>query len=154
MTTLMPDYPPSAFYFTLRIEDSTEGVDSSFQEVSGISSEIETEDVTAGDENRFSHRLPKAAKHPLLVLKRGVVVASSPLIRWCQQVLDSGLQLGIDPKVVHVYLHNEKGDPIRGWSFADAYPVRWEIDGFSSMENEIMIKTISLSYTSSNRTSY
>jgi phage tail-like protein len=149
----LPEYPPPAFYFTVRIGDLADGVDSSLQEVSGISSEIEIEDVAEGGENGFVHRLPKAVKHPLLVLKRGVFVESSPLIRWCRQVLDSGLPSTIEPKLINLCLRNEEGDPIREWSFSDAYPVKWEIDGFSSTKNEVAIETISLSYTNCNRTS-
>jgi len=108
----LPEYPPPAFYFTARIGESTDGVDSSFQEVSGIGSEIETEDVAEEGENRFVHRLPKAVKHPLLVLKRGLAVESSPLIRWCRQVLDSGPQSKIEPKLVSIYLRSQSGDTI------------------------------------------
>jgi hypothetical protein len=62
-------YPLPAFYFKV-ITGLRLGADTSFQEVRGIGSEIETEEVVEGGENRFVHRLPKAVKHPQLELKR------------------------------------------------------------------------------------
>jgi len=141
-------YPLTSFYFAVQID----GIDeSSFQEVTGIGSELETEDVVEGGENRFVHTLPTKPKHSRLVLKRGVVVRSSPLIRWCRKILDSDFGLPIDPKLINVYLFNEKREPVRGWTFADAYPVKWEIGDFHSGKNEIAIETITLSYTRCNR---
>ncbi len=39
----MDSFPNSAFYFQLSLSENLEDVDSSFQEVSGLSSETETE---------------------------------------------------------------------------------------------------------------
>jgi phage tail-like protein len=75
-------YPPSAFYFKVVFEGSSDGVDSSFQDVSGISSEMSTEDVSEGGENRFIHKLPTAIKQSNLELKRGIAPTSSPLVVW------------------------------------------------------------------------
>ena len=41
-----------------------------FQDVSGLSFEIETETFVEGGENRFEYKLPKRIKYPNLVLKR------------------------------------------------------------------------------------
>jgi len=143
-------YPPTAFYFKLSFEDAPDK-DTSFQEVSGIGSEIDVQEVVEGGENRFVHRLPKGVKHPLLSLKRGIAEFDSPLVKWCKAVLEGDFVKPIEPREVKVYLLDENHDPLRGWSFANAYPVKWEIDSFNSTKNEVAIETIDLSYNYSNR---
>jgi phage tail-like protein len=145
-------YPLPAFYFKVVFTGLRAGSDTSFQEVRGIGSEIEVEEVVEGGENRFVHRLPKAVKHPQLELKRGIAPMNSPLVAWCRSVLDSGFSSPITPSLVTVYLLDQFGAPARGWSFANAYPIKWEIDDFKSTKNEVAIETIVLSYTYSNRT--
>lgn len=140
------DYPLPAFHFRV-IFSNLHGSDTSFQEVRGITSEMETEDVPEGGENHFVHRLPKAVKHPLLELKRGLGLAPSPLITWCRGTLESGFARQIRPSLVNVYLLDSQGDPLRGWAFANAYPVKWEIDDFNSTKNDVAIESISLSYS-------
>jgi len=143
-------YPPSAFYFKL-VFAATPEQDTSFQEVSGIGSEIDFQETVEGGENRFVHRLPKGVKHPLLSLKRGIADINSPLVKWCIAVLEGEFAKPIEPREVKVYLLDENHDPLRGWSFANAYPVKWEIDSFNSTKNEVAIETIDLSYNYSNR---
>src|SRR5262245_13038368 len=144
------DYPLPAFHFKV-IFDGFRSSDQAFQEVSGIESELETEDVSEGGENRFVHRLPKAVKHPLLVLKRAVAPLNSPLVQWCQAVLEAGMEEPIKPMRISVYLIDVANQPLRGWSFATAYPVKWEVDTFNSTKNEVSIESVSISYTISKR---
>ncbi len=140
-------YPPPSFYFRVEIAGVS---DVSFQEVTGIGSEMETEDYAEGGENTYVHRLPKAVKHPKLVLKRGVAKKTSPLVKWCRNVLEE-FSIPIKTKSLHVRLLNEKGDPIRAWSVASAYPINWEIESLNSTKNEVAIEKIELSYTSCKR---
>jgi phage tail-like protein len=143
-------YPPSAFHFKL-VFAKAPGEDTSFQEVSGIGSEIDVQEVVEGGENRFIHRLPKGVKHPLLSLKRGITDIDSPLVKWCKAVLEGDFVKPIEAQEVKVYLLDENHSPLRGWSFANAYPVKWEIDSFNSTKNEVAIEAIDLSYNYSNR---
>ena len=144
-------YPPSAFYFKVVFEGSSDGVDSSFQDVSGISSEMSTEDVSEGGENRFIHKLPTAIKQSNLELKRGIAPASSPLVVWCREVMEGDFMSKIAPKTINVYLLNENAEPIRGWTFANAFPVKWEVEAFNSTKNEVAIEKVVLSYTYAKR---
>ena len=143
-------YPPSAFYFKLVFANAPEK-DTSFQEVSGIGSEIDFLETVEGGENRFVYRLPKGVKHPLLSLKRGIADLNSPLVKWCKAVLEGDFVKPIETQEVKVYLLDENHNPLRGWSFAHAYPVKWEIDSFNSTKNEVAIETVELSYNYSDR---
>lgn len=76
-------YPPVGFYFGVSIEGFNDTIDAEFQSVSGLSVDIETEEYAEGGENRFKHKLPVRTKFPNLVLKRGLVVKDSSLLKWC-----------------------------------------------------------------------
>ncbi|VAW84531.1 FIG01123047: hypothetical protein [hydrothermal vent metagenome] len=141
------EYPLPAFYFKVAFAATSNSEDTSFQEVSGIGSEMETEDLAEGGENRFSHRLPKSLKHPKLVLKRGIAVMDSPLVGWCKDVLEGEFINPVEPMEVEVSLMNEEGEPTRVWSFINAFPVNWDVEGFNATKNEIAIEKIELSYS-------
>lgn len=147
----MSSYPPSGFHFKVVLSGTRGNSDTSFKEVSGIGSEIETEDVVEGGENRYVYQLPKKVKHPKLVLKRGIAVKSSKLVEWCKDTLEGDLVKSIQTLSVHVYLLNEDGKSIRAWSFANAYPVKWEVDAFDSTKNDVAIETVELVYSYSIR---
>jgi phage tail-like protein len=143
----MSVFPPAAFRFTVQIAGSPEPDDATFQEVSGISPELEAEISREGGENRFVHAVPKAAVHPRLVLKRGIADQRSPLARWCETVLEAGPSQPIETRDVTLRLLDETGAPLRAWSFRDAYPVRWTVDSFSDDKARLAIETIELAYS-------
>jgi len=145
------EYPPSAFHFKVAFSATLGLLDTSFQEVSGMSVELETEDIVEGGENRYVHRLPKSIKHPKLVLKRGIGKISSPLVIWCKSVFEGDFILPIVPMPIVVFLLDENGIPKRAWSFMNTYPVAWDVEEFKSTKNEVAIEKIELSYTYSNR---
>jgi len=145
------DYPPSAFYFKVVFAEMGGMFDTSFQEVSGISATIETEPYSELGENNYVYQLPKSVTYPNLVLKRGIAAATSPLVQWCRTVFEGDFASPIDTMTVMVYLMNENKAPIRGWSFSNAYPVKWSMDSFNSTKNQVAIENIELKYHHSNR---
>jgi phage tail-like protein len=144
-------YPPAAFYFKVVFGSTLTNQDNSFQEVSGISSEIDLEPVPEGGENRFVHQLPKGVKHPHLELKRGIASMDSPLVAWCQDTFEGDFIEAIVTQSVSVYLLNAEQQTLRGWVFENAYPIKWEVEAFNSTKNEVAIEKVTLSYTYSNR---
>ena len=145
------DYPLPAFYFNVSFNGVTSSIAGSFREVSGIRSEMAVEEVAEGGENRFVHVLPGRVKHPRLVLKRGVAPANSMLVRWCKAVLEGGLGIPLVPKLVSVQLMNGEGSPVRAWSFANAYPVAWEVEAFNATKNEVAMDKVELAYALATR---
>jgi phage tail-like protein len=136
---------PAAFHFTVSIGDYSSS-DSSFQEVSGLEVSMEVDELREGGENRFMHQLPTGVKQKRLTLKRGVAPLDSPLVKWCKSTLEGGLSVKIKPAPVTVKLLDAQINPLRTWSFVNAYPVRWEIDSFNSTKNEVALETIELAY--------
>lgn len=145
-------YPPGGFYFTVKLIGSATplamltDIDASFQEVSGIQAEFDFEEIVEGGENRFKHRLPLPAKYPNLVLKRGIVTKDSFLSEWFGLSVGAGMSLPIITQNVLVALLNDNGMPTIAWGFVNAYPIRWEVGPFQSMENKVLIETLELSY--------
>ncbi len=138
-------YPPPAFYFNVYISGTAKS-DASFQEVSGIQVQFEVEKVVEGGENRFAYSLPQRGKYSNLVLKRGYVVYGSALATWVEGTIGAGLTEPIAPVDMVVTLLNKDNQPLASWSFASAYPVRWEVSSLNSMENKILTETLELTY--------
>jgi len=140
-------YPPVAFYFQLSFDGVSGTVDAAFKEVSGITMEMGTEEITEGGNNSYKHRVPTSVKFSNLVLKRGMVPTGSELISWCEDTLGGGLSETIRTKNIIVKLLDENGDPLKSWNFVNAWPVKWSISDLHSMNNEIAIETIEFSYS-------
>ncbi len=140
-------YPPVAFYFKLSFGGVSGLVDASFKEVSGISMEMDTEEISEGGNNYFKHRVPTSVKYSNLVLKRGLVPRASTLISWCEDTFSGGLSTYIRPKTIVVSLLNANGLPLKSWNFVDAWPVKWSASDLNSMNNEVLIETLEFSYS-------
>ena len=138
----MDNYPVS-FYFEL----SFPGCDAAFQEVSGISKELQLEEVASGGENRFKYKLPTVATSQNLVLKRALVPIGSPLVAWCSACMDTGLAIGIQTMPVTLSLLDADGLVCMMWMFYGAYPVKYSISDLKSQESGIVIESIELAYT-------
>ena len=143
--------PPPAFYFTVTFDDDMKVPDTSFSEVSGIETEMETESLVEGDENRFVHKIPKGIKHPYLELKRGISTLNSPWLKWCKETLESAFTKTIDPQTIIVQLRSANGDVLRAWAFFGAYPIKLEAEEFNATNNEVVIEKMTFAYTYSQR---
>ena len=136
----------TGFYFSLSIEGMGGGTDAGFQEISGLSKELKVDEVVCGGENRFKYRLPGGATFGNLVLKRGITLDKSPLMDWCNNTLNGGLESPIRPKNVIVKLLNAGGEPCQSWTFIKAYPVKWSASDLNSEKSEVFIESIELAY--------
>jgi len=138
------DYPLAGFHFlvTFMGVDGQTANDISFQEVSGLTFELETEEVKEGGENRFSHKLPMPAKYSNLVLKRGTM-RNTGLLKWFKNAIQN---FQFKPVTLNVALLNENHEPVMSWNFVNAYPVKWSVSDLDAGKNEVMIDTLELSY--------
>ena len=145
----MDYYQPTAFYFAVNFDKDFSN-DTSFMEVRGIGTEMETVSYSELNENRFVYKLPTKAKNGNLVLKRGIAVIKSPLVVWCKKVLED-YEIPITTRTIQVRLLDYDVQPVRQWNFYNAYPVKWSVGDFESKKNEIAIETIEFAYTYSQR---
>jgi len=136
-------YPPVGFHFKVEFPGVGSGdSDTRFQEVSGLTAEIGTEELQVGGENRFTYRLPVRGKFNNLVLKRGML-QDSGLIAWFTNAIQD---FEFKPVDVNVYLLNENHEITSSWIFMQAYPVKWVISDFKAQDNSLVIETIELVY--------
>jgi phage tail-like protein len=142
----MTYYPPVAFSFTVRIAGNAATVDQGFQEVSGLTAERAMTPLQEGGENRFAHKLPGPVKAQNLVLKRGLMLASSPLFTWCKATIEGDLAQPVAPKSLMVSLLDAKAKPMMSWSVVAAWPVKWVVDAFDAQKNSIAVESIELAY--------
>lgn len=135
-----------AFSFSVRLLGLETENDCAFQEVSGLSKELAVEEVVSGGENSFKYRLPTQTTYSNLVLKRGIMFSSSPLVTWCQLTLSAGLALPIVPLSLIVSLLDENAEPCMCWCFYKAFPVKWSMSELKAQENSLLIETLELAY--------
>jgi len=137
-------YPPVGFHFKVEFQGipGLQQQDGFFQEVTGLSRELETESVKSGGENRFTFKLPTRAQYPNLVLKRGLLLDSA-LLNW---VNDAIYNLDIKPATVLITLLNEKHEPLQTYQCVNAWPQKWSVADFNAQESRIMVETMELFY--------
>jgi phage tail-like protein len=140
--------PPVGFHFLVRLEGLLTnpkyiGIpDLGFQEVTGLSVDIATEEYQEGGENRFKHRLPQPVSYGNLTLKRGMLIGSQ-LMQWYK---DSVEAFTFEPADITVVLLNGDHIPLQAWNFIQAYPVKWDITGFNAQEAQLVVESVEFSY--------
>lgn len=135
-------YPPVGFHFLVQFDGLSEETDTRFQEVTGLSVSVTTEDLEEGGENRFVHKLPKRTSYDNLILKRGII-KSSNLVIWCRKAIE---ELTFEPKNLLISLLNEEHKELCSWNVVHAYPVKWGFSGLNAENGELLIETLELNY--------
>ena len=135
-------YPPVGFHFLVKFDGLAEEIDTRFQEVTGLTVTVNTEDIDEGGENRFIHKLPKGTSYDNLVLKRGII-KNSKLVAWCKKAIE---ELEFEPKNLLVSLLNEEHEELCSWSVVHAYPVKWAFSGLNAETGELLIETMEFNY--------
>jgi phage tail-like protein len=138
---------PVSFYFRVKIGND----EFAFKEVSGLSVEMQTESISEGGVNNFTHLLPKQIKHSNLVLKRALVPLKTSEVKWIQRILEGDLSLMVSTRTITVQLLNSEGSTIYTWTFQNAYPVKWEVGSLDSEKSNILIESLEFAYTTIKR---
>ncbi|NOQ72209.1 MAG: phage tail protein [Crocinitomix sp.] len=142
--SLLFERPPSGFHFAVIFELLPQAPsDFRFQEVSGLTSTVETEDFKEGGENRFTHKLPKRSSYSSLELKRGMFTGSF-IVDWCREAIEN---FNFKPVNITVMLLNDLHLPIAGWYVVNAYPIEWSTSGFNAQSSDLVVESIKLNYS-------
>jgi phage tail-like protein len=138
-----PNYPPTGFHFMVSFDGLSDSPkDFSFQSVSGLSVEMEYEEVKEGGVNQYVHQLPVRSKFSELVLKRGMVKGSK-LVEWMNAAMNGFQFFPINMQVV---LLNENHEPLQVWKVVHVLPKKLEFTAFDAEKSELVIETLTLSY--------
>lgn len=136
-------HPPAGFHFLVTFELLPQTVqDVRFQEVAGLSVELQTESVREGGENRFEHQLPVRTKYADLVLKRGLLVGSG-IYQWARNAFED---FQFEPVNLLVSLLNEQHVPLLSWHVVHALPKKWDLSAFNAEQSSVVVETLTLSY--------
>lgn len=140
--------PPVSFYFSVAfIIPFRSLIEIPFMEVSGLTTEMTTEELKEGGENSFSYQLPLRIKHGNLILKRPIENRLMDLLEaWSSSSLHGELVTNVVPMDVSVSLIDAYKLPHRMWYITNAYPVKWDSGPFASGKNELAMETLELAY--------
>lgn len=144
-------YPPTGFHFKVEfvgVDGMGSDTEQRFQEVGGLTFEIETETFREGGENRFEYKFPKRTKYPNLVLKRGMLTGTA-LLNWFKSAMSTYFTVVIydfKPADILVTLLDEAGNPQAVWNVVQAYPLKWSVSDLKSTDNSIVVETIEMAY--------
>lgn len=119
--------------------------ESSFASVSGLESEVETEEVKVGGVN-YTYNLPTGMKYGTLVLSRGVITRYSALEFWYLQNINE-VDGEIEKKHLVISLLDTHSVPIIVWLVIDAYPISWKVNDMDAKNGEILIEEVKLAYS-------
>ncbi len=137
------DTPQVGFHFLVLFEIFPQFPnDVRFQEVSGLSVDIEMETKVEGGEHRFVHNLPVRSKFGDVTLKRGKFLGSG-ILHWAKQAIE---EFNFKPSNVLISLMNADHIPLYNWYLINAIPKKLEISGFNAERSEIVAETLVLSY--------
>jgi phage tail-like protein len=125
--------PFAGFNFIVDVE----GVRSGFTHVSGLTSELEVVTYREGTESSV-RKLPGVIKYPPLVLKRGLTDRS--LWEWHRAAVEGNLQR----RKVNVTLLDAARSPVATWSFAEAWPAKWQGPELDSQSSDVLVETVEI----------
>ncbi|HYN95004.1 MAG TPA: phage tail protein [Pilimelia sp.] len=138
--------PPFAGKFVFEIGGLTIGA---FTEVSGLSVQIDVEELAEGGQNGYTHRLLGRMKWPNLVLKRGLT-DSDALFAWLLEYSGDGLSgkgNKITPRTGRVSVRDAAGRPMRTWEFSDAKPVKWSGPKLAASSRELAVEELEVCHS-------
>ncbi|MEC0213180.1 phage tail protein [Paenibacillus ehimensis] len=136
MSAAEPELFGQAFRFMVELDGM---LVAGFSEVSGLQSELEYEEVAEGGVNGYTHRLPKGAKSPPIVLKRGIT-KSSDLWDWYFSAAGGKVKR----KSGSIIMYDASWQEMIRWNFFGCYPVKWTGPELSASSSEVAVETIEL----------
>src|SRR5690606_1126800 len=95
-------YPLPSFHFKVEFNLKEAEKDNRFQEVTGLTAEMTTEEIKEGGLNEYAHKVPVKGKYGNLTLKRGLLLDSS-VIDWAREAIE---RFAFSPTNVLVYLYD------------------------------------------------
>ena len=111
-----------------------------FTQVQGLSAQVDVMEYPEGGRNDYVHKLPTRIKHTNLTLKRGLTKEGA-LLDWLKKTV-----VKAEPAEMSLTLCDYEGKPVRIWSFAGAYPVKWTGPDANAGGNEMMSETLEIAH--------
>jgi phage tail-like protein len=138
--------PPFVGKFTFEIDGLTIGA---FTEVSGLSVQLDVEELSEGGQNGYTHKLLGRMKWPNLVFKRGLTDTDA-LFEWLMSASGAGLthaQNQIKPRNGKISVLDAAGKPMRTWTIIEAKPVKWTGPRLAASSRDLAIEELEVCHS-------
>lgn len=130
-----PDPVPGSIF----VVDAGEAI-GYFTEVSGLTMEYDVFEYQEGGVNDFVHKLRGRMKFTNLVLTRGITHEES-FTKWFLECREKTQRRDLSVTMLSTDLQ-----PVRTWSFAGAFPVKWTGPGLKAASGEIAVEQIEIAH--------
>jgi phage tail-like protein len=111
-----------------------------FTRCSGLELRIEVLEYAEGGNNEFVHQLPGQLTYPNLVLTRGLTNEDA-VFKWF-----GATRTKAELKEVTVTFQTHRREPIRTFTFANAFPVRWTGPASEAGTSEVALETLEIAH--------
>lgn len=111
-----------------------------FTRCSGLELHVDVLQYAEGGNNEFVHQLPGQLRYPNLVLTRGLTNEDA-VFKWF-----NASRTRADLKEVIVTFQTHKQVPIRIFTFANAFPVRWTGPASEAGSSTVALETLEIAH--------
>ncbi|MDP4662333.1 MAG: phage tail protein [Salibacteraceae bacterium] len=133
-------WPLPKFHFKVEVEG---GITASFQEVSGLDSEVDVVEYRHGDSPEFSTiKMPGLRKSSDVTLKKGTFTGDIDFYDWFAQ----NNMNTIERRTVQIMLLNESGDAEIIWTLTNAFPKQVQGTDLNSQSSDVAVETLVLAH--------
>ena len=134
----MAKAPTPVSLFVVKVPDiDTIGL---FTQCSGLEVKVDVLEYPEGGNNEFVHQLPGQVSYPNLVLERGLTNEDA-VLKWFNATRTQP-QL----KEVTIIFQTHTQQPIRTFTFADAFPVRWTGSSANAGMSSVALETLEIAH--------
>lgn len=138
--------PYSQFNFKVKFgNDSGDGVNAGFQEVSGLGTEIHVAEYRAGNYSDNSPiKVNGSYKVPDVTLKRGVIGELATLHDWLKAVRDGGNGSDVLKQVTIVLMAEDRVTEVQTWTLTNARPMKYTGPSLTGKGTDVAIEELVL----------
>ena len=135
----MAKAPTPVCLFVVKVPDiDTIGL---FTQCSGLEMKVDVFEYAEGGNNEFVHQLPGQVSYPNLILERGLTNEDA-VLKWFNATRTQP-QL----KEVTITFQTHMQQPIRTFTFADAFPVRWTGPSSHAGSATVALETLEIAHS-------
>lgn len=133
-------WPLPKFHFKVEVEG---GISASFQEVSGLDTEVDVVEYRHGDSPEFSTiKMPGLRKSSDVTLKKGTFTGDIDFYEW---FAENNMNT-IERRTVQIMLLNESGDAEIIWTLTNAFPKQVQGTDLNSQSSDVAVETLVLAH--------